>query len=432
MVKKNIDSDEEYKYEYNSKNSIKTYIKKNKKYTKILEKYNNTEIEYFSKLNDKEKDNIKKIEDELNKDELLKTNQPLRFKILLLNTTLINKFSILNKYEQLNRLSPLSSEYYKLYNWIETILKVPLGKYYKLPISCDNKLKDISKYLINIKKELNNNIYGHIDAKEQIIRIISQFISFPEAKGYIIGIQGSMGVGKTRLIKEGICKALNYPFSFISLGGISESCYLKGHSFTYEGSKSGKIVECLTKSQVMNPIIFFDELDKVSDTKLGEEIINTLIHITDSTQNEKFTDRYFEEIDFDISKSIIFFSYNDEKLINPILKDRMITINVKGYNINDKIIIARNYLIKEILLEYNLNIDDIIFSDDIIKEIINLTEEEEGVRNLQRNINNIVSHINLYKYMPKDNIINFPYKITVKNCNELCKKKNTEKLSMYL
>jgi len=408
---------------------------KNKKYTKILEKYNKDEIVYFNNLDESEKNNIYNIETSLNNNNLLNINTPLRFKFLNMNTSDMNKYYILTKYEQLCSMSPYSSEYFKLYSWINTISNIPLGNYHKLPITNTDNISNISNFLINIKKELDNKIYGHIEAKEHIIRILSQWISYPNAKGYIIGIQGAMGIGKTKLIKDGICNVLKYPFSFISLGGISDSSYLKGHSFTYEGSKYGKIVESLMKAKVMNPIFFFDELDKVSDTKLGEEIINTLIHITDNTQNEKFTDRYFEEIDLDISKSIIFFSYNDESLINPILKDRMITIKVKGYNINDKIIIAQDYLLKDIMKEYNLNYNDIIFTNDIIKLIIELTDDEEGVRNLQRNINNIISHINMYKYLPsKDININFPYTITKDICEKFCKKKHTTdiKLSMYL
>jgi ATP-dependent Lon protease len=243
-----------------------------------------------------------------------------------------------------------------------------------------------------------------------------------------------MGIGKTKLIKDGISSILNHPFAFISLGGISDASYLTGHLFTYEGSKYGKIVESLIKTQVMNPILFFDELDKVSDTRAGEEIINTLIHLTDSTQNEKFTDKYFEELELDLSKSIIFFSYNDENLINPILKDRMITIKVKGYNINDKIKIARDYLIKDILKEYNMSEQEVIFNDDVIKYIIENTDEEEGVRNLQRNLNNIISYINMYKYIPNDTI-KVEKIITKDFCDRYCKKmhdKSYIKHSMYL
>ena len=105
----------------------------------------------------------------------------------------------------------------------------------------------------------------------------------------------------------------------------------------------------------MNPLFLFDELDKVSNTYRGQEIINTLIHITDPVQNDKYNDRYFEEIDFDISRSMIIFTYNDEELINPILKDRMIVINVPGYSNEEKLVLAQDYIVPEILKQYNFS-----------------------------------------------------------------------------
>jgi ATP-dependent Lon protease len=259
---------------------------------------------------------------------------------------------------------------------------------------------------------MNDRIYGHKEAKEQIIRVLAQLISFPKANGYIIGIQGSPGIGKTKLIKEGICNALNYPSAFISLSGADDSSFLRGHSYTYEGATYGKICESLIKTGIMNPLLLFDELDKVSNTYKGQEIINTLIHITDPVQNDRFTDRYFEEIDLDISRSMIVFTFNDESLINPILKDRMIVINVKGYNNAEKIVLARDYIIPEILLQYNLKKGDIIFKDDLITHIISNIENEEGVRNLKRAINNIISWINMMRYVSIDDVmISLPYEI---------------------
>ena len=108
---------------------------------------------------------------------------------------------------------------------------------------------------------------------------------------------------------------MDRPYNFVSLGGKTDSSTLVGHSYTYEGSQPGLIVNILKKAQCMNPVIFFDELDKVSDTSKGEEIINILMHLTDSTQNNHFNDKYFQGIDFDLSKCIFIFSFNDETKI---------------------------------------------------------------------------------------------------------------------
>jgi ATP-dependent Lon protease len=303
---------------------------------------------------------------------------------------------------------------------------IPIGQYHTLPIT--NKDDDIARYLQNIKRTIDNNIFGHEETKDQIVRILAQWISNPNSNGYVIGIQGSPGVGKTKLIKEGICKAMEYPFSFVSLGGISDASYLNGHHYTYEGATHGKIIECLVKARVMNPVFLFDELDKVSNTSRGEEIINTLIHITDPVQNDKFTDKYFEEIDLDLSKSLIIFTYNDENAINPVLKDRMITIKVNGYNAKEKLIICKDYILPELLPQYNMKTGDVIIDDSLLKNIIDTHGKEEGVRNLKRILNNILSSINMMKYIPTDGVqIVYPFQVDVEFFNKYCSKFETKR-----
>jgi len=206
-----------------------------------------------------------------------------------------------------------------------------------------------------------------------------------------------MGNGKTTLVKEGISKVLNRPFAFISLGGASDSAYFDGHCYTYEGSHWGRIVQILQDSKCMNPVFYFDELDKISDTQKGEEIIHMLTHLTDSSQNSLFQDNYFPGVNLDLSKALFIFSYNDESRVNKILRDRMYVINTKGFSADDKLKIVREYLIPDIYENYEFKEDEISLSDDILKHIIQTyTEEEEGVRNLKRCIETIVSKVNIY------------------------------------
>jgi ATP-dependent Lon protease len=206
-----------------------------------------------------------------------------------------------------------------------------------------------------------------------------------------------MGVGKTTIIKNGISKILNRPFSFVALGGANDGTYLNGHSYTYEGSTYGKIMDIVIQSKVLNPVIFFDELDKVSQSEKGNEIIGILTHLTDSTQNSEYQDNYFSEISIDMSKSLFVFSFNDETLVNPILKDRMKIIDVKGYDKKDKVIISKKHLLPELMREYNFTEKDIIFNDEIIEYIIDKTTREDGVRNLKRSLESIISKINLIR-----------------------------------
>jgi len=235
------------------------------------------------------------------------------------------------------------------------------------------------------------------------MQMIGQWIANPEAIGTAIAIKGPMGTGKTTLIKNGISQILNRDFAFIALGGATDSSFLEGHSYTYEGSTWGKIVDILIKNKTMNPVIYFDELDKVSDTPKGEEIIGILTHLTDTTQSDRYHDKYFAELDFDLSKCIFIFSYNDESRVNPILLDRMYKINTKGYSTEDKQIIAQKYLIPRIQEQVKFKTEDIIFSEDALKYLITEhTEEEQGVRNLKRCLEIIHTKLNLYRLMKPD------------------------------
>ena len=236
----------------------------------------------------------------------------------------------------------------------------------------------------------------------------------------------------TSLVKEGISKILNRPFAFIALGGATDSSFLEGHSYTYEGSTWGKIVQIIIDSKCMNPVIYFDELDKISDTPKGEEIAGILTHLTDTSQNSQFHDKYFAEIDFDLSKCLFIFSYNDESKINPILKDRMYRIQTKGYNQKQKTVISSNYLLPRIREQVKFNESEIIIPDSAIHYIIeNLCNKEDGVRNLKRCLEIIYTKLNLYRLMkPGSNLfeedmslkVSFPFTVTKDIVDKLIKK----------
>jgi len=240
-----------------------------------------------------------------------------------------------------------------------------------------------------------------------------------------------MGTGKTTLVKEGISKILNRPFAFIPLGGATDSSFLEGHSYTYEGSCWGRIVDILIQSKCMNPVFYFDELDKVSDTPKGEEIIGILTHLTDTTQNSQFHDKYFSNIDFDLSKAMFIFSYNDESKINPILRDRMYRIKTDGYKSPDKLIIANNYLLPKIRDAVNIKEGEIIIPEETINYVnTHLTESEKGVRNLKRCMEIIHTKLNLFRLMkPGANLfdnslktVSFPFTVTPDIVDSLIKK----------
>lgn len=266
-----------------------------------------------------------------------------------------------------------------------------------------NNYRNNCKYYINeVDKILDGSIYGQDDAKVQIKRIIGQWIN-GENDGYCLGFEGYPGTGKTSLAKKGIAHCLKdedgspRPFAFIALGGSTHGATLEGHSYTYVGSTWGEIANVLMETQCMNPIIFIDELDKVSQTEHGKEIIGILTHLTDSSQNTEFCDKYFN-VKMDLSKCLIIFSYNDASKIDPILADRIHKINFKPLSLSDKIIITRDYLLPELMGKIGFNKDQLLFSESVIEYLIQHYTYEAGVRKLKKVITEILREINL-KYL---------------------------------
>jgi ATP-dependent Lon protease len=370
-----------------------------KKFIKIInisvDEEEEKEIDFFtSKLNIDEKVNV--INEIETIQSIIYNDTPQLFQLIEKKIPIEYKSIVLKKINDIKNNTSDSSEKYKLQNWIYSFFKLPFHKTIPFPVSFSDKQKSMN-YLKECEVLLDNCTYGMNNVKEQFLQIIGKWIVNPIAIGNVIGLKGPMGVGKTTIIKNGISKILNRPFSFVALGGANDGSYLDGHSYTYEGSTYGKIVDVLIQSKTLNPIIFFDELDKISQTEKGSEIIGILTHITDSTQNNTFTDKYFSEISIDLSKCLFIFSFNDESLINTILKDRMTIINVNGYDKKDKIIICKKYIIPEILKEYSFLHNEIVFNDEIIDYIIDKTKTEQGVRNIKRNIETIISKINLIR-----------------------------------
>ena len=401
-------------------------------------RYSNPHDEdYYQSLNKDKRAELTRKEDAIY--DMDTNNVPLRFKILQSDIDDKLKSLCLKKLDQLDSMTSHSDEYFKLLQWVESVAKLPINKYKSLPITSADETPKIAEFLSNTRNALDNNVYGHKDTKEHIVRLLAKWISNKDAKGLVIGLEGPMGTGKTSICLE-VCNALGLPSGFISLGGLSSSEYLLGHSYTYEGSKWGKIAEVLMHAEYANPVLFFDELDKVSTSRHGEEIINTLIHITDVTQNHNFRDKYFSEVPLDLSRCIIIFSYNNGELVNPILKDRMVTIKASGYSQKDKIEISKKHMIPKILKEYAFKTSDLEFDDDILQHIISITDEEDGVRKLKRSLEDIVSNLNVYRLLNKplsneDDSLKFPLKITEQITKQFVSKKerhNTKHHMMYI
>ena len=369
---------------------------------------------------------------EINK--ITRVEKPYRMTLLEAEIPVEFKTAAMKKINSLRYIEPGSGEFYKIKNWVDTFMRIPFGKHKGLPISIDDGVDKCHDFMESAKQTLDQAVYGLNDAKMQIMQMLGQLLTNPKAIGTAIAIHGPPGTGKTSLVKEGISKILNRPFAFIALGGATDSSYLEGHGYTYEGSVWGKIVQILIDSNCMNPVIYFDELDKISDTPKGEEIAGILTHLTDTSQNSQFHDKYFTEVNFDLSKCLFIFSYNDETKVNPILKDRMYRIKTKGYSGKEKSVIANNYLLPKINEQVRFNKDDIIIPNDVIGYIVeNHCNKEDGVRNLKRCLEIIYTKLNLYRLMkPGTNLfegdmslkVEFPFTVTKVIVDKLIKKES--------
>ena len=404
------------------------------------------EMTYFKKqLSNNEQLKIMNDLKEIN--EFINIDKPYRLALLESKIPPKIKANAFQKLNMLNSMDNCDPEYYKIKNWVDTFMRIPFCNYKSLSVNMNDGIDVCHEFMTSAKGALDNCVYGLDDAKLQIMQMIGQWITNPDAMGTSIAIKGPPGTGKTTLVKDGIIKILGREFVFIPLGGTGDASYLEGHSYTYEGSTWGKIVQSLINCKCMNPVFYFDELDKLSETPKGEEITGILTHLTDTTQNSQFHDKYFSDIDFDLSKCLFIFSYNDESKVNPILKDRMYRIQTKGYDSKEKIVIARNYLLPKIREQVNFKEEDIIIPDETLQYMISseeFTQSESGVRNLKRCLEIIHTKLNLFRLMkPNENIfekdmkleVTFPFTVLKKHIDIFIKNEGMSRSvlsSMYI
>jgi len=293
------------------------------------------------------------------------------------------------------------------------------------------KWSNINNNMTRINTTLNNAIHRHSTAKRQLKRIIGQWMNGKQT-GYCLGFEGPPGCGKTTLAKKGLSQCLlnetdnTYrPFAFIPIGGSCNGSTLSGHNYTYVGSTWGRIADILMDKKCLNPIIFIDELDKVSKSEHGKEIIGILTHLVDSTQNDSFQDKYFNGIDLDLSKALFIFSYNDPDAIDRVLLDRIHRIKFDHLSLDDKLVIANDYLLPEIYK--NVGLTNVIkLSDEILSYIIEQYTYEPGVRKLKEILFEIISEINLSILQNTDKYTTLPIEVTKEDIKYYYLKDRTE------
>ena len=324
-------------------------------------------------------------------------DQPVMFKILNMKTTPEIQAQLMAKYNNLQNIDPGSGEYYKMRNWLEKATALPLGIRKELPVKVEEGPEICQAFMSKAKKCLDDAIYGQEESKLQILQFIASKITNPQSRGMNLLLVGPPGIGKTSLIKQGIAKALDWPFQFISLGGDSDASTFSGHQMVYEGSHCGKIVNSLVQAKSMSMVLMFDELDKISDTPKGEEIQNLLVHLTDPTQNADFEDKYLSGIPLDLSQAMFVFSANDINKIDRVLLDRFLVVHLEGYGSKEKMEIAEKFLLPTALKEVNLA-ERVGISKEVLQHVLETyAKEEKGVRELKRCMEQIAQKLNMLR-----------------------------------
>ena len=299
--------------------------------------------------------------------------------------------------DKIEELKNSNNEIHKIKLYVNILISFPWVSEFD-----DNNFKLISDdkkkskfFLENVENKLNLQIYGHVNAKNKVLQILAKLISVQGSHISPIGLVGPPGVGKTKFA-QCLAECLEIPFVQITLGGQNDGELLHGHGYTYSGAQPGLIVKKMAEAGSARCIMFFDELDKcVAKNGQVNELMSILIHLIDPMTNSEFQDRFFQEVTFPLNKVIFIFSFNDISKIDKILLDRIEILNIDSYNLNEKINIANNFLLKQLCKDIGFDFGSLKFSREILTLIIENYTFEAGIRSLKRCIENILLKLNI-------------------------------------
>ena len=276
--------------------------------------------------------------------------------------------------KKIRSMSPMSAESSVIRNYLDWILSIPWGKKTKVK-------KDINF----AKQVLDEDHYGLEKVKERILEYLAVQQRIKKMKGPILCLVGAPGVGKTSLGKS-IARSTGRKFVRMSLGGVRDEAEIRGHRRTYIGSMPGKVLQMMKKAGSSNPLFLLDEIDKLGADYRGDPS-SALLEVLDPEQNNTFNDHYLE-VDYDLSDTMFLTTANTLRM-PPALLDRMEIIRIAGYTEDEKVQIAKQHLIPEIMKKHGLKDGELIIEDNAVTSLIKYYTREAGVRSLEREIANL-------------------------------------------